>query len=109
MLVCNAIAAVTSCSSTSMGSAARRAGQSMPWNPAPAPEQTNRGHTAGWASEALATRPPTAAAMATWVDTSTFLLSVASARVPPHSAPASSGKSWARPINPTTRVEWVRA
>ena len=36
MVVCRAMAAVTSASSTSMGSAARRAGQSTPWNPAPA-------------------------------------------------------------------------
>ncbi len=47
--------------------------------------------------------------MATWVRTSTFLRSMASASVPPHSAPAKRGNSWARPINPTTRVEWVSA
>ena len=101
------MAAVTSCSSTSMGRAARRAGQSTPWNPAPAAVQTNRGHTAGWEAEALTTRPPTAVAMATWVRTSTFRRSMASASVPPHRAPASSGTSWARPIRPTTSVEWV--
>ena len=103
------MAAVTSCSSTSIGRAARRAGQSIPWNPAPAPEQTKRGQTAGWANEALTTSPPTAAAMATWVSTRTFLRSMASASVPPQRAPASSGNSWARPISPTTRVEWVSA
>ncbi len=65
MAVCRAMAGVTSCSSTSMGKAARRAGQSTPWNPAFAAVQANSGHTAGCEEEALATRPPTAAAMAT--------------------------------------------
>ncbi len=37
----------------------------------------------------------------------TFRRSIASASVPPHRAPASSGTSWARPIRPTTSVEWV--
>ena len=68
---------------------------------------TNSGHTAGWANEALTTSPPTAVAMATWVRMSTFLRSMASARVPPHSAPASNGTNWATPIRPTTSVEWV--
>ena len=98
---------MTSASPTSMGRAARRAGQSTPWNPAPAPVHTNRGHTAGWASDAFTTSPATAEAMASWVRISTVLRSMASASVPPHRAPASSGTSWARPINPTTRVEWV--
>ena len=101
------MAAVTSCSATNMGRAARRAGQSTPWNPALAAVHTNSGHTAGWVKEALTTSPPTAVAMATWVRTSTLLRSMASASVPPHSAPASSGTNWPTPIIPTTSVEWV--
>ena len=60
IVVCRAMAAVTSGASTSMGSAARRVGQSTPWKPAPAAVQTNRGHTAGCGIDALTTRPPTA-------------------------------------------------
>src|SRR5664280_1290670 len=86
-----ATAAVTSSTPTSMGSAARRAGQSTPWKPALAAVHTNRCHTAGWGSDALTANPPTAAAMASWVRTTTFFRSMASASVPPQRAPANSG------------------
>ena len=88
-----------------MGRAARRAGQSTPWKAAPAAVQTNRGQTAGWSSEALTTSPALAVAMASWASTSTFRRSMASARLPPQRAPASSGTSCTRPIIPTTRVD----
>src|SRR5664280_2308196 len=106
-VVCRATAAVTSSGPTSIGRAARRAGQSTPWKPALAAVQTNSGHTAGWRSDALTASPPMAAAIATWVRINTFLRSRASANVPPQRAPASSGTSWTRPIRPTTRLEWV--
>ena len=108
MVVWRATAEVSLSAGTSMGRAARRAGQSTPWNPAAAAVQAKRGHTAGWWREALMTSPALAAAMATWARTSTRRRSMASASVPPHSAPARSGTSWARPIIPTTRVRWVR-
>ena len=47
MEVCRAMAAVTSCSSTSIGRAARRAGQSIPWNPAPAAGADEQGPDGG--------------------------------------------------------------
>jgi len=47
VVVCRVTAAVTSSVDTSMGRAARRAGQSMPWNPALAAAHTNSTHTSG--------------------------------------------------------------
>ncbi len=108
VVVCRVTAAVTSSSDTSMGRAARRAGQSIPWNPALAAAQTNSTHTWGWSRAALTASPTTAVAMAHWVRVSTRLRSQASARVPPHSAPASSGTRPMKPSRPTMKVEWVR-
>ncbi len=108
VVVWRVTAAVTSARSTSAGRAARRAGQSTPWNPALAAAQTNSTQTCGWSSEALTARPPTATAMAVWVRVRTRLRSQASARVPPHSAPASRGTSPVNPRRPTIKVEWVR-
>ena len=88
----------------SIGRAARRAGQSTPWKPAAAAVQTNSGHTAGWESEALTTRPPTGGGHGHLGERpGPASRSMASARVPPQSAPANSGTSWTRPIKPTTR------
>ena len=108
VVVCRVTAAVTSSSATSMGRAARRAGQSIPWNPALAAAHTNSTHTSGWSSAALTARPTTAMAMANWVRVSTRLRSQASANVPPHSDPASRGRSPTKPSRPTMKVEWVR-
>ena len=107
-MVCKAMASVMSSSATSMGSAARRAGQSTPWTPAVAAEQANRTHTWGRETAALTTSPALEAAMATWLTTRIFRRSLASASEPPQTAPASRGTSWATPIMPTTSVEWVR-
>ena len=106
-IVCRAMALVMSSSGTSIGSAARRAGQSIPWKPAAAAEQTKSTHTRGCPRAALTTSPALAAAIATWVKTRIVRRSRASASEPPQMAPANRGTSWEAPISPTISVEWL--